>query len=139
MPANQQAAYLALMLELYDKDGFGRLNIEMMAARAGMRPTSFTKALTALIDAGKVTVIGDTFQMKSVNRVITDRVKVAQKSAKSRAKVDDNSAKKQMKSTEFSKKTPHIKNKEQRNNTEDVSELSGRPIKPTAELLKLVK
>ena len=75
------AVYLAAICELYEHDGIViRPNLDLMARRCSMRPTSFRKAFETLTRSGKLTLDGDVLTSKAVSEEI-----------KSREKVDENS------------------------------------------------
>jgi uncharacterized protein YdaU (DUF1376 family) len=82
---NEIAAYITILCELYDNDGICELNIDVMAHRCGMRPTSFQKALDALILRKKVCLEAGFLTSKAVEEEIKSREKLVQKSAESRA------------------------------------------------------
>lgn len=112
---NEIAAYITVLCELYDNEGFVKLNCDVMARRSGMRPSSFQKAIDSLVRAGKLDVSGGFLTNKTVTEEIIEREKLVQKSVKSRAKVEQISPKNAIDSTEFSKKYPHKQNTEYRN------------------------
>ena len=111
---NEIAAYLTVICELYDQDGFARLDIDVMARRCGMRPTSFQKAVDALVARGKLDVQRGFVTNRTVTEEILEREKLSEKSVKSRAKVDKNSPKNTIDSTENREKYPHKQNTEYR-------------------------
>jgi DNA-binding MarR family transcriptional regulator len=104
---NEIAAYVTVLCELYDNDGFAKLNCKVMARRCGMRPTSFQKAIDSLVSAGKLDIQGGFLTNKTVSEEIIEREKLGQKSAKSRAKVEQIEAENAILSREFAEKYPH--------------------------------
>jgi polyhydroxyalkanoate synthesis regulator phasin len=112
---NEIAAYLVVICELYDNDGFAQLNVDVMARRCGMRPSSFQKAIDELVRRGKLDVQRGFVTNRTVTEEILEREKLAQKSDKSRQKLDKKSPKKPTESTEKAEKYPHKQNTEYRN------------------------
>jgi uncharacterized protein YdaU (DUF1376 family) len=84
---NEIAAYLTVLCELYDNEGFVRLDVPVMARRCGMRPTSFQAAVDALVQRGKLDIERGFLTNKTVTEEIAAREKVGEKSMKSRLKV----------------------------------------------------
>jgi uncharacterized protein YdaU (DUF1376 family) len=88
MSPNEIAAYITVLCELYDHEGFViRPDYDLMARRCGMRPTSFRKALDGLMARGKLTLEGDMLTSKAVSEEIKSREKLGEKSAESREKL----------------------------------------------------
>jgi uncharacterized protein YdaU (DUF1376 family) len=84
---NEIAAYVTVLCELYDNDGLIiRPDLDVMARRCGMRPSSFRKALDTLSRRGKLALEGDTITSKAVSEEIKSREKLDRKSAESRTK-----------------------------------------------------
>lgn len=82
---NEIAAYITILCELYDHDGYLiRPDYETMARRCGMRPSSFRKAFEELIRRGKLSLEGDVVTSKAVSEEIKSREKLEEKSAGSR-------------------------------------------------------
>lgn len=81
---NEIAAYIEILCELYDHDGFARLNVPIMSRRCGMRPTSFQAAVDRLVAAGKIDLQGGLLTNKAVSEEIKSREKLGEKSVKSR-------------------------------------------------------
>jgi hypothetical protein len=107
---NEIAAYITVLCELYDQDGFAKLNCRVMAMRCGMRPSSFQKAIDKLVARGKLDVSGGFLTNKAVSSEIVEREKLGKKSAESRSKLGKKSAKNAINSTDFSEKYPLIQN-----------------------------
>jgi uncharacterized protein YdaU (DUF1376 family) len=107
---NEIAAYVTVLCELYDNDGFAKMNCMVMARRCGMRPSSFQKAIDSLVNAGKLDIQSGFLTNKTVSEEIIEREKLGEKSKKTRAKVGRNSAKKPMHSTDFDETYPHKQN-----------------------------
>jgi uncharacterized protein YdaU (DUF1376 family) len=107
---NEIAAYVTVLCELYDNDGFVKLNCDVMARRCGMRPTSFQKAIDGLVRAGKLDIQRGFLTNKTVTQEIIEREKLGEKSVKSRAKVEQNAAKNSIDTREFAEKYPHKQN-----------------------------
>jgi uncharacterized protein YdaU (DUF1376 family) len=85
---NEIAAYITIICELYDNEGFLiDPDFDLMARRCGMRPTSFRKALDVLIKRGKLTLEGDCITSKAVSEEIKSREKLDEMSAESRRKL----------------------------------------------------
>ncbi|CAM5501953.1 hypothetical protein MAUB1S_08387 [Mycolicibacterium aubagnense] len=71
---NEIAAYITLLCELYDHDGILiRADLDLLARRCGMRPTSFRKAFETLTRRGKLTLDGDVITSKAVSEEIISR------------------------------------------------------------------
>jgi uncharacterized protein YdaU (DUF1376 family) len=83
---NEIAAYVTILCELYDHDGFSKPDMDLLARRCGMRPTSFRKALDVLVKRGKLTLEGDFVTSKAVSEEIKSREKLGDKSVESRMK-----------------------------------------------------
>lgn len=81
---NEIAAYVTILCELYDHEGIVALDLDVMARRCGMRPSSFQKALDSLIKRGKVTIESGFLMSNSVAEEIKSREKLGEKSAISR-------------------------------------------------------
>jgi uncharacterized protein YdaU (DUF1376 family) len=82
---NEIAAYITILCELYDHDGIViRPDLDIMARRCGMRPTSFRKAFDELARRGKLSLEGDVLTSKAVSGEIESREKLDEKSAESR-------------------------------------------------------
>jgi len=113
---NEIAAYITVLCELYDNDGFVKLNCSVMARRCGMRPTSFEKAINNLVKAGKLDIQRGFLTNKTVTQEIIEREKLGEKSAKSRLKLEQNSAKNVIDSMENAKKYPHKQNTDNKYN-----------------------
>lgn len=85
---NEIAAYITVICELYDHDGLLiRPDYDLMARRCGMRPSSFRKALDALIERRKLSLEGEILTSKAVSEEIKSREKLDEKSAESRKKL----------------------------------------------------
>lgn len=85
---NEIAAYITVICDLYDHDGFLiRPDFDLMARRCGMRPSSFRKALGVLIERRKLSLEGDVITSKAVSEEIISRDKLDDKSAESRKKL----------------------------------------------------
>lgn len=123
MPPNERVVYLEMLCELYDKDGFARLDNSIMAARCGLRPTSFQKALDTLVAKGKLDIQKGYFTNKAVTEEIISREKLAQKSTESRQKKSENVN--ENKPTN-EKDTPYTEYRKQNSNIEDIGEYSER-------------
>jgi len=85
LSANEIAAYITIVCELYDHDGIVELDIEVMSRRCGMRPTSFRNALDGLVKRGKVSLEAGYLTQDAVSEEISSREKLGEKSTKSRA------------------------------------------------------
>lgn len=83
---NEIAAYVTILCELYDHDGIVELDLDVMARRCGMRPSSFQKALDRLIATRKVSLEAGFLTSKAVGEEIKSREKLGEKSAESRKK-----------------------------------------------------
>lgn len=83
---NEIAAYVTILCELYDHDGIVALDLDVMARRCGMRPSSFQKALDRLVETRKVSLEAGFLTSNSVAEEIKSREKLVEKSAESRAK-----------------------------------------------------
>ncbi|RWF41605.1 MAG: DUF1376 domain-containing protein [Mesorhizobium sp.] len=87
---NEIAAYITVICELYDNDGLLiNPDLDLMARRCGMRPTSFRKALDVLVRRGKLSLDGDAITSKAVSEEIKSREKLDEKSAGSRIKLTE--------------------------------------------------
>lgn len=85
---NEIAAYITLLCELYDHDGILiRADLDLLARRCGMRPTSFRKAFETLTRRGKLTLDGDVITSKAVSEEIISRERLDGKSAEGRQKL----------------------------------------------------
>lgn len=85
---NEIAAYITLLCELYDHDGILiRADLDLLARRCGMRPTSFRKAFETLTRRGKLTLDGDVITSKAVSEEIENRERLDGKSAENRQKL----------------------------------------------------
>lgn len=85
---NEIAAYITLLCELYDHDGILiRADLDLLARRCGMRPTSFRKAFATLTRRGKLTLEGDVITSKAVSEEIENRERLDGKSAENRQKL----------------------------------------------------
>lgn len=85
---NEIAAYITIICELYDNEGFLiDPDFDLMARRCGMRPTSFRKAIGVLVERRKLTLEGDTITSKAVSEEIKSREKLDEMSAESREKL----------------------------------------------------
>lgn len=85
---NEIAAYITLLCELYDHDGILiRADLDLLARRCGMRPTSFRKAFETLTRRGKLTLEGDVITSKAVSEEIENRERLDGKSAENRHKL----------------------------------------------------
>lgn len=102
---NEITAYITILCELYDHDGIVALDIDVMARRCGMRPTSFQKALDGLIAKRKVELDSGFLMSKVVSEEIKSREKLGEKSAESRA----NRARKDKEINEIRRKIPSYK------------------------------
>lgn len=83
---NEIAAYVTIICELYDHDGFAKPDLDLLARRCGMRPTSFRKALNVLVERGKLSLEGEYITSKAVSEEIKSREKLDEKSVESRMK-----------------------------------------------------
>lgn len=120
---NEIAAYITVICDLYDHDGFLiRPNFDLMARRCGMRPSSFRKALDVLIERGKLSLEGECLTSKAVSEEIKSREKLDEKSAESRT----NLAEKRNEIKEIRQKIPS--NKEER--IQNTSILRGSALHP---------
>lgn len=100
---NEIAAYITVICELYDNEGLLiDPDFDIMARRCGMRPTSFRKALSALVERKKLTLDGDVITSKAVSEEIKSREKLDEKSAESRI----NLARKTNENNEIRRKIP---------------------------------
>lgn len=81
---NEIAAYITVLCELYDNDGFVRLDVPLMARRCGMRPTSFQKALDELIERDKLTLEAGFITCRAVTKEIESREKLIERSGETR-------------------------------------------------------
>lgn len=81
---NEIAAYITILCELYDQNGFAPLDVDLMSRRCSMRPTSFRKALDVLVKRGKLTLEGGYITSKAVSEEIKSREKLSEKSDESR-------------------------------------------------------
>lgn len=122
---NEIAAYLTVICELYDNEGFVRLDCDVMARRCGMRPTSFQKAIDALVMRGKLDIQSGFLTNKMVSEEIIERAKLGEKSIKSRSKVDQKSPKNPMKTGEDANFYPHKQNTENKKNIDLASITEG--------------
>lgn len=130
----ERYVYLEMLCELYNHDGFARLDEDVMARRCGMRPTSFHKALDALVAKGKIDIDRGFYTNRAVAEEIKTREKLAQKSEESRKKVAEKDNENNRKRR---KVPPYTDNRKQIIASEDVSELS-ETITPSDELLRSV-
>lgn len=88
MKPNEIAAYVTVMVKLYDSDGEIEYNVQELSMRCGMRPSSFQKAIEILIfKRRKINLIDGKLSMNSVNEEMENRTKLGEKSFKSRSKV----------------------------------------------------
>jgi hypothetical protein len=92
MTPNEVAAYITVKCALFDSAGFVELNVALWSRRCGMRPSSFNKAIRALVSQSKIQL--DIFDngrtlvtCKAVTQEIETREKLAQKSEESRKKI----------------------------------------------------
>lgn len=83
---NEIAAYITVLCELYDNDGFVRLDVPLMSRRCGMRPASFRKATEALVERGKLSLEAGFLSSKAVSKEIEWREKLDEKSNETRRK-----------------------------------------------------
>lgn len=83
---NEIAAYVTILCELYDHDGIVELDLDVMARRCGMRPSSFQKALDRLVATRKVSLEAGFLTSKAVGEEIKSREKLGEKSTESRKK-----------------------------------------------------
>jgi uncharacterized protein YdaU (DUF1376 family) len=113
---NEIAAYVTVLCELYDNDGFVKLNCDVMARRCGMRPTSFQKAIDGLVRAGKLDIQRGFLTNKTVTQEIVEREKLGEKSSKSRAKVEQNAPKNSIDTRKLAEKYLHKQNTENKYN-----------------------
>lgn len=85
---NEIAAYITVLCDLYDHDGYVmNPDYDLMARRCGMRPSSFRKALDVLIERRKLSLEGSMLTSKAVSEEIKSREKLDEKSAESREKL----------------------------------------------------
>lgn len=110
---NEIAAYITILCELYDHDGFiARPDYDLMARRCGMRPSSFRKALDGLLSRRKLSLEGDVLTSKAVSEEIKSREKLDEKSEESRRKL----AKKRNEINGYAEKIPSNKEERIKNN-----------------------
>lgn len=126
---NEIAAYVTILCELYDHDGIVALDIDVMARRCGMRPSSFQKALDVLIERKKVLLESGYLMQDAVAEEIKSREKLGEKSAKTRA----NLAEKNKEINEIRAKIAPYK--EVQNTNKNSSTLKGRDL-PTSKALE---
>lgn len=120
---NEIAAYITVICELYDHDGLLiRPDLDLMARRCGMRPTSFRKALNALVERKKLSLDGDAITSKAVSEEIKSREKLDEKSTESRI----NLAGKRNEISEIRRKIPSNTEERIQNSTKP-SEVSALP------------
>jgi uncharacterized protein YdaU (DUF1376 family) len=81
------AAYITILVELYDNEGIVALDVDRMAHYCSMRPTSFRKAVDKLVKRKKLSLEEGFLMSKAVEEEIRWRSKLDQKSIKSRSKV----------------------------------------------------
>jgi uncharacterized protein YdaU (DUF1376 family) len=122
---NEIAAYVTILCELYDNDGIVALDIEVMARRCGMRPSSFQKALDVLIERKKVFLEAGLLTQKAVAEEIKSREKLGDKSAKSRANLSEKN--KEINAIR-SKVTPYIKEQNTNSNSSTFNGSRALPI-----------
>jgi DNA-binding MarR family transcriptional regulator len=84
---NEIAALITILCDLYDNEGFARLDRNLLARRCGLRPSSFDKALDTLVRRGKVVVEEGFLTSRAVTAEIKSREKLDEKSTKSREKL----------------------------------------------------
>lgn len=80
---NELAAYVIVLNLIYDQGGPIKADIERLAKRCRMRPTSFRKAIDELVEAGKLTLEGGLLSNRRAEKLIETREKVSEKSAES--------------------------------------------------------
>jgi len=90
---NEIAAYVVIKCELFMKDGYTTLNIETFARRCRMRPTSFKKAVDALVKAELIELEHGWVKCKSVTEEIVSRDKLRQIAREFDKKHPENSSK----------------------------------------------
>lgn len=78
------AAYITVLCELYDHDGFAPLDERIMARRCGMRRSTFRKALDVLIARGKLCLEAGFLTSKAVSEEIEKREKLVTKTEETR-------------------------------------------------------
>jgi uncharacterized protein YdaU (DUF1376 family) len=78
------AAYITVLCELYDHDGFAPLDVRIMARRCGMRQGAFRKALDKLIARGKLSLEAGFLTSRAVSEEIRRREKLVGKAEGSR-------------------------------------------------------
>ncbi len=78
------AAYITVLCELYDHDGFAPLDVPVMARRCGMRPSAFRKALDALIARRKLALEAGFLTSRAVSKEIESREKLVEKAEEKR-------------------------------------------------------
>lgn len=120
---NEIAAYITVLCELYDHDGCViRPDLDLLARRCGMRPTSFRKAFDALSRRGKLSLDGDVLTSKAVSEEIKSREKLDEKSDESRQKA----AGKAKEINGIRQKLPS--NKEERKEKRETLEVAALPL-----------
>lgn len=106
---NEIAAYITILCELYDHDGAPLVpEVDILARRCGMRPSSFRKALDVLVARRKLSLEGGFISSKAVSEEVISREKLDGKSAESRK----NLAEKRNEIRQITEKIPS--NKEER-------------------------
>jgi len=86
---NEIAAYITILCELYDNGGIATLDVDLMARRCGMRPTSFQKALDGLLGRKKLFLEAGLLTQNAVAEEIKSREKLGEKSAESRTNLPE--------------------------------------------------
>ena len=95
---NEVCAYITIICELYDNEGSLKPDIQSLARRCSMRPTTFQKCLDTLIMKGKIDIEGGLLTCKTVTEELEEVSKLVQNSFKTRSKVGQNGAKNPTKS-----------------------------------------
>ena len=123
---NEIAAYITMLCELYEHDGCAiSPDLDVMARRCGLRPSSFRKALDGLIARRKLHLEAGVYTAKAVSEEIKSREKVDEKSEESRQKL----AKKRKENNEVLEKLPSIYRNQ---NTERIT-LEGSALHPASD------
>lgn len=84
LPPVEIAAYITVLCELYDHDGFAPLDVPVMARRCGMRPSAFRKAVDALVARGKLSLEAGFLTSRAVSEEIEKREKLVVKAEETR-------------------------------------------------------
>lgn len=123
---NEIAAYITMLCELYEHDGCAiRPDLDVMARRCGLRPSSFRKALDGLIARRKLHLEAGVYTAKAVSEEIKSREKVDEKSEESRMKL----ARKRNDYRDLAEKMPSIRDTRIKNSIT----LEGSALPPSIE------